>query len=71
MQNDEVKKRVSFDHEWVEAQIMRDVRVAPGKTMDVGEVSVENKTGNSIIVRYDKERKTVLLVDCCLEEQGK
>lgn len=50
---------------------MTDVRVAPGKTVGVGEVSVENKTGNSITVRYDKARKTVLLVDCCLEEQGK
>ncbi len=50
---------------------MSDVRVAPGKTSAVGEVSLENKTGNSIMVRYDKERKTVLLVDCCLEEQGK
>ncbi len=50
---------------------MGDVRVASGKVVAVGEVSVENKTGNSIIVRYDRERRTVLLVDCCLEEQGK
>jgi len=50
---------------------MVDVRIAPGKTTEVGEVSVENKTGNSIMVRYDKDRNTVLLVDCCLEEQGK
>ncbi len=50
---------------------MKDVRVAPGKTITVEGVSVENKTGNSIMVRYDKERNTVLLVDCCLEEQGK
>ena len=50
---------------------MTDVRVSPGKTKAVGEVSVENKTGNSIMVRYDKSRKTVLLVDCCMEEQGK
>ncbi len=50
---------------------MNDVRVAPGKTTAVGEFSVENKTSNSIMVRYDKERRAVLLVDCCLEEQGK
>ena len=50
---------------------MSDVRVGPGKTMAIGEVSVENKTSNSIMVRYDKKRRTVLLVDCCLEEQGK
>ncbi len=50
---------------------MKDVRVAPGKAAEIGGVSVENKTGNSIMVRYDRERKTVLLVDCCLEEQGK
>jgi len=50
---------------------MENVRVSTGKAVSVGEVSVENKTGNSIIVRYDKARKTVLLVDCCLEEQGK
>jgi hypothetical protein len=50
---------------------MENVRVSPGKAMSVGEVSVENKTSNSIIVRYDKDRKTVSLVDCCLEEQGK
>ncbi len=50
---------------------MSDIRVPPGKTTTVGDVSVENKTSNSITVRYDRQRKTVLLVDCCLEEQGK
>jgi hypothetical protein len=50
---------------------MENVRVSPGKAVSVGEVSVENKTSNSIIVRYDKDPKTVSLVDCCLEEQGK
>jgi len=42
---------------------MENVRVSPGKAVSVGEVSLENKTGNSIVVRYDKARKTVLLVD--------
>ena len=50
---------------------MENVRVSPSKAVSVGGVSVENKTGNSIIVRYDKERRTVSLVDCCLEQQGK
>ncbi len=50
---------------------MENVRVSPGKAVSVGDISVENKTSNSIIVRYDKARKAVLLVDCCLEEQGK
>ncbi len=35
------------------------------------ELSVENKTGNSIIIRYDSMKKRLQLVDCCLEEQGK
>jgi len=50
---------------------MENVRVSPGKAVSVGDISVENKTSNSIIVRYDKARKAVLLVDCCLEEPGK
>ena len=50
---------------------MKDVRVLPGEAVPVGEISVENKTSNSIMVRYDKDRRKVLLVDCCLEEQGK
>ena len=37
----------------------------------VEELSVENKTGNSIIIRYDPMKKRLQVVDCCLEEQGK
>ncbi len=50
---------------------VKDLRVTPSKAVPVGELSVENKTSNSIIVRYDRDMKSILVVDCCLEEQGK
>ncbi len=46
-------------------------RMKPETSVVVEELSVENKTGNSIIIRYDPMKKRLQLVDCCLEEQGK
>jgi len=43
----------------------------PETSVVVEELSVENKTGNSIIIRYDPMKKRLQLVDYCLEEQGK
>ncbi len=50
---------------------MEDLRVGPGQRESLGEIIVENKTSNSIMVRYDKQKNSLVLVDCCLEEQGK
>jgi len=50
---------------------MEDHRVGPKSAVTLDELSVENKTGNSIIVRYDAQHRHLQVVDCCLEEQGK
>ncbi len=50
---------------------MVDHRISPGNTVSIEDLTVENRTSNSIIVSYDDEKKRVLVVDCCLEEQGK
>ena len=50
---------------------MEDHRVGPKSSATVSELSVENRTGNSIIPRFDAQRRHLQVIDCCLEEQGK
>jgi len=45
-------------------------RVRPKETVSVGGVRVTNKTANSIEVSAARDG-TLLVTDCCLEEQGK
>jgi len=52
-------------------QRLENHRINPKTSVVVEELSVENKTGNSIIIRYDPVEKRLQVVDCCLEEQGK
>ncbi len=45
-------------------------RVPSNGTVEVGGVSVTNRTANSILVKARPDG-SIEIVDCCLEEQGK
>ncbi len=44
-------------------------RVRTDETVEIGEVKVTNRTGNSILVR--KKAGGIEVTQCCLEETGK
>jgi len=45
-----------------------EVRIRPKDTVKFGELEVTNRTANSITVR--ETVKGVVVMNCCLEEQG-
>ena len=61
----------SSARDFLTEQTLENHRINPKTSVVVEELSVENKTGNSIIIRYDPMKKRLQVVDCCLEEQGK
>jgi len=49
-------------------------RIASNATVQVGDVTVTNGTANAIMVKImikTDSSRSVEIVDCCLEEQGK
>lgn len=45
------------------------VRVRAKETVEIGGLTVTNRTGNSILVR--ETARGLEVTDCCLDEQGK